>query len=158
MQTLRGRDAIRSGDHLAGQNNWKSDQPAACIGGARLGQALGTRTRVAAVHRQGKAVTKTIRAFPPNLLHWTAETGDPDRPVRRPQHMIERAWTLVQPLVDALRGYNLITRNRAGLCVPKRNPIVLASAMIEPHHTSANNNEYDMNHEVIHRIEKNQGV
>ena len=30
--------------------------------------------------------------------------------------------------------------------------------MIEPHYTNANNNENDMNHEVIHRIEKNQGV
>ena len=35
---------------------------------------------------------------------------------------------------------------------------MLAIAMIEPHHTNANNNENDLNHEVIHRIEENQGI
>ena len=52
-----------------------------------------------------------------------------------------------QPALDPLLDY-----------VPKRNPIVLASFMIEPHYTKAINNENKIKHEVIHRIEKNQGV
>jgi hypothetical protein len=35
---------------------------------------------------------------------------------------------------------------------------MLASFMIEPHYPNAINNENDINHEVIHRIKKNQGV
>jgi hypothetical protein len=46
----------------------------------------------------------------------------------------------------------------AMLSVPKRNPIVLASIMIEPHYTNAINNENNINHEVIHRIEADQRV
>jgi hypothetical protein len=42
--------------------------------------------------------------------------------------------------------------------VPKRNPIGLASSIIEPHHTNAIGNENDKNHEVIHWVEKNQRV
>jgi hypothetical protein len=34
------------------------------------------------------------------------------------------------------------------LCVPKRNPIALASFMIEPYYTNAINYENDINHEV----------
>ena len=39
-------------------------------------------------------------------------------------------------------------------CVPKRNSIVLASIVIEPHYINAINNENyknHINHEVIHR-------
>ena len=35
---------------------------------------------------------------------------------------------------------------------------MLASVMIEPHYTNVINNENEINHEVIHRVEKNQGV
>ena len=35
---------------------------------------------------------------------------------------------------------------------------MLASFMIEPHHTNASNNENQEKHEVIHRIKKDQGV
>jgi hypothetical protein len=30
--------------------------------------------------------------------------------------------------------------------------------MIEPHHSQVNDNENNINHEVVHGIEKNQGV
>jgi hypothetical protein len=59
--------------------------------------------------------------------------------------------------VKPLHGSS-VKKPLAILCVPKRNPIVLASFMIEPHYTKAINNENNINHEVIHRIETNQGV
>jgi hypothetical protein len=40
------------------------------------------------------------------------------------------------------------------LWVPKRNPIVLASFMIEPHYANAINDENDKKNETIHGIEK----
>ena len=42
--------------------------------------------------------------------------------------------------------------------MPKRNLIVLASTIIETHHTNAIDNETHKNYEVIHWIEKDQGV
>jgi len=42
--------------------------------------------------------------------------------------------------VEPLRG-SIVTESLAISCVPKRNPIVLASARIEPHYTYAINNE-----------------
>jgi hypothetical protein len=59
--------------------------------------------------------------------------------------------------VKALRG-SIAKKLLPILCVPKRNPIVLASFMIEPHYIDTLHNENDKNDEAIHRIEKNQGV
>jgi hypothetical protein len=77
-------------------------------------------------------------------------------PSRR-QHPQLKTWTKHLFRVNPLHG-SIVTKPLPIFCVPKRNPIVLASAMIEPHHTNANNNENDINHEVIHGIEENQGV
>lgn len=49
----------------------------------------------------------------------------------------------------------MVTKLLAMQCVPKRNLIVLASLMIEPHYKQVNNNENNINDEVIHGIEKN---
>ena len=63
------------------------------------------------------------------------------------------------PLQGRVRNTEAMPQSRwQFLCVPKRNPIVLASFMIEPQYTYANSNENNKNHEDIHRIEENQGV
>ncbi len=46
----------------------------------------------------------------------------------------------------------------ATLWVPKGNPFLLASFMIEPQYIDANNNETYKNHEVIYRTEDDQRV
>ena len=48
----------------------------------------------------------------------------------------------------------IVAKPLAKPCVPKRDPIVLASFMIGPHYTNVISDENDKNHEVIHRIEK----
>ena len=42
--------------------------------------------------------------------------------------------------------------------VPKKNLIVLASLMKEPHYIETINNENDPHHDAICRIEENEGI